>query len=63
MNTKRKIAIMGAGKWQMPLYLKAREMGIETHGFAYEDGNEVAREVAIPSRWRTKRRCWRNAVP
>ena len=46
MNTKRKIAIMGAGKWQMPLYLKAREMGIETHGFAYEDGNEVAREVA-----------------
>ncbi len=37
---------MGAGKWQMALYLKAHEMGIETHGFAYEDGNEVARDVA-----------------
>ena len=29
---------MGAGKWQMPIYLKAKEMGIETHGFAYEEG-------------------------
>ncbi len=29
---------MGAGKWQLPIYLKAKEMGIETHGFAYEEG-------------------------
>ena len=46
MERKLKIAIMGAGKWQLPLYLKAREIGIETHGFAYEDGNEVARDLA-----------------
>lgn len=36
---------MGAGKWQLPIYLKAKEMGIETHGFAYEDG-AVARDSA-----------------
>lgn len=29
---------MGAGKWQLPIYLKAEEMGVETHGFAYEEG-------------------------
>lgn len=46
MDKQYKIAIMGAGKWQTPLYIKAREMGIETHGFAYEDGNEVARDLA-----------------
>jgi len=46
MSQKTKIAVMGAGKWQAPLYRKAKEMGIETHGFAYEDGNEVAREIA-----------------
>ena len=33
-----KLAVMGAGKWQLPIYLKAKEMGIETHGFAYEEG-------------------------
>lgn len=33
-----KLAIMGAGRWQLPLYLKAMEMGLETYGFAYEQG-------------------------
>jgi len=36
---------MGASKWQLPIYLKAREMGIETHGFAFEEG-AVAKEYA-----------------
>lgn len=36
---------MGASKWQLPVYLKAKEMGIETHGFAYENG-AVAKEYA-----------------
>lgn len=35
---------MGAGKWQMPLCLKAKEMGIETHAFAFEKG-AVAKDV------------------
>lgn len=29
---------MGASKWQLPIYLKAKEMGIEAHGFSYEKG-------------------------
>lgn len=29
---------MGASKWQLPIYLKAKEMGIETYGFSYEEG-------------------------
>ena len=40
-----KLAVMGAGKWQLPIYLKATEMGIETHGFAYEEG-AVAKDRA-----------------
>ena len=40
-----KLAVMGAGKWQLPIYLKAKEMGIETHGFAYEEG-ALAKEHA-----------------
>lgn len=36
---------MGASKWQLPVYLKAKEMGIETHGFAYEQG-AVAKDHA-----------------
>lgn len=36
---------MGAGKWQLPIYLKAKEMEIETYGFAYEEG-AVAKDYA-----------------
>lgn len=45
MENKTKLAIMGAGKWQLPLYLKAKEMGLETYGFAYEEG-AVAKNYA-----------------
>lgn len=44
-RNKIKLAIMGASKWQLPLYLKAKEMDIETHGFAYEKG-AIAKEYA-----------------
>jgi biotin carboxylase len=37
-DNRIKLAVMGAGQWQLPIYLKAKEMGIETHGFAYEEG-------------------------
>ena len=37
---------MGVGQWQLPMYLKAREMGLEIHGFAYEQGNMVAKAYA-----------------
>lgn len=45
MREGMKLAIMGASKWQLPIYLKAKEMGIETHGFAYEKG-AVAKDYA-----------------
>lgn len=45
MGKKIKIAVMGAGRWQLPIYLKAKEMGIETHGFAFENG-AVAKDYA-----------------
>lgn len=35
---KRKIAIIGASYLQVPLILKAKEMDIETHCFAWEEG-------------------------
>ncbi|KIC03417.1 hypothetical protein OA88_03335 [Flavobacterium sp. JRM] len=35
---KKKIAIIGASYLQVPLILKAKEMGIETHCFAWEEG-------------------------
>lgn len=34
----KKLAILGASYVQVPLILKAKEMGIETHVFAWEDG-------------------------
>jgi biotin carboxylase len=33
-----KLAIIGAGEFQLPLVLKAKEMGLETHVFAWEQG-------------------------
>lgn len=41
----KKLAIIGASYLQVPLVLKAREMGIETHAFAWEEG-AVAREYS-----------------
>lgn len=35
----RKIAIIGASDFQNPLILKARELGYETHVFAWKDGS------------------------
>ena len=35
----RKIAIIGANSFQNPLILKAKEMGFETHVFAWQDGS------------------------
>lgn len=35
----KKIAIIGASDFQNPLILKAKEMGLETHVFAWEDGS------------------------
>ena len=42
---KKKLAIIGASYLQLPLIQKAREMGIETHVFAWEQG-AVGREAA-----------------
>lgn len=42
---KKKIAIIGANYLQLPLVLKAKEMGLETICFAWMDG-AVARTVA-----------------
>ncbi|MBO4263480.1 MAG: ATP-grasp domain-containing protein [Bacteroidales bacterium] len=42
---KRKLAVIGASYLQLPLVQKAREMGIETHCFAWEEG-AVCREYA-----------------
>lgn len=38
---KKKIAILGASYLQRPLVIKAKQMGLETHVFAWRDGNEV----------------------
>lgn len=40
-----KLAIIGASYLQLPLVLKAREMGLETHCFAWEEG-AVCKNVA-----------------
>lgn len=39
MNSIRKIVIIGANSFQNPLILKAKEMGFETHVFAWQDGS------------------------
>lgn len=40
----KKIAIIGASYLQLPLVLKAKEMGLETHCFAWEEG-AVCKEI------------------
>ncbi len=42
---KKKLAIIGASTGQLPLYTKAREMGLETFSFAWEEG-AVCRDYA-----------------
>ena len=42
---KKKLAIIGASIGQKPLYLKAKEMGVETYGFAWEEG-AICKEIA-----------------
>jgi len=41
----KKLAIIGASYLQMPLVCKAKEMGIETHCFAWEEG-AVCKDIA-----------------
>lgn len=41
MSKVEKLAIIGASYLQRPLVKKANEMGLETHVFAWEDGNVV----------------------
>jgi len=41
--TKQKLAIIGANYLQKPLVKKANQLGIETHVFAWRDGNVAAR--------------------
>lgn len=41
----KKLAIIGASYFQNPLILKAREMGVETHVFAWESG-DIGEETA-----------------
>lgn len=38
-SLKEKIAIIGASDFQNPLIVKAKEMGLETHVFAWSDGS------------------------
>lgn len=40
-----KIVVVGAGEFQCPLIVKAKEMGFETHVFAWEDGS-IGRQEA-----------------
>ena len=42
---KKKIAIIGASYLQLPLVEKAKEMGLETHCFAWSEG-AVCKNVA-----------------
>ena len=43
---KKKLAIVGASFGQKSLYLKAKEMGIETHCFAWDKKDAVCKELA-----------------
>ncbi|MBE6623019.1 MAG: ATP-grasp domain-containing protein [Ruminococcaceae bacterium] len=42
----KKIAIIGANDQQNPLILKAREMGFETHTFAWQTGGEIGEKTS-----------------
>ena len=39
MENKKKIVIIGANSFQIPLILKAKALSYETHVFAWQDGS------------------------
>ena len=41
--SKKPLAIIGASYLQLPLILKAKEMGYETHVFAWAADDEIGR--------------------
>ncbi len=43
---KNKIAIIGTSEQQNPLILRARELGYETHTFAWQTGGEIGEETS-----------------
>lgn len=43
---KQKIAIIGTNEQQNPLILRAKEMGFETHVFAWQTGGEIGEKTA-----------------
>lgn len=43
-NSKMKLAVIGASSGQLPICLKAKEMGLEVHCFAWPDG-AVCKEI------------------
>lgn len=45
INSKQKLAVIGASYLQQPLVEKAKEMGLEIHCFAWEDG-AVCKDIA-----------------
>lgn len=45
INSKQKLAVIGASYLQQPLVEKAKEMGLEVHCFAWEDG-AVCKDIA-----------------
>ena len=42
----KKLAILGASYLQEPLVLKANQMGLETHCFAWDNEDAVCKEIA-----------------
>lgn len=61
--TNKKIAIIGASYLQEPLISKAKEMGIETHVFAWQVGDvgrKNCRTIFIPSVLWKKKKYYRN---
>lgn len=53
----KKIVIIGANSFQNPLILKAKEMGYETHVFAWEDGSigeRTADYFILSALWKRK---------
>lgn len=58
---KQKLAIIGANEFQNPLILKAKEMGFETHVFAWEAGDigERTADVFHPVSIVEKENIWR----
>ncbi len=46
MTKAKKLAIIGANDQQNPLILKAKEMGFETHAFAWQTGGEIGEQTS-----------------